>query len=245
MSHLILGASGGLGRALCYRFAADRQDLVIVASDPRDLRALKSDLEIRFRIQVRVVEADVSGSPEYIHRLKAAVGELGPLRGLLFPIGAMASEDAGGLDHESAERLVRVNFLSVVDTVAAFLSAFRSGGGGGTIVGFGSIAGARGRGANMVYSASKRALESYFESLRHLCARTGPIVQFYVVGYLDTTLAAGRTKLFPKASPVRLADRVARNLDRDIGSVHYPWYWRPVCFVLRSMPWVLYKRMRF
>ena len=63
MSHLILGASGGLGRALCYRFAADRQDLVIVASDERDLNALKSDLEIRFGIRVCAVAADVSGDP--------------------------------------------------------------------------------------------------------------------------------------------------------------------------------------
>jgi short-subunit dehydrogenase len=244
LSHLILGASGGLGRALCYRLATDRQDLVIVASDDRDLRALKSDLEIRFGIQVRAVDADVSGSRDYIDRLKAAVGELGPLRGILFPIGAMASEDSGGLDPESAERLVRVNFLSVVDTVAVLLPSIRSSG-GGAIVGFGSIAGARGRGANVVYSASKRALESYFESLRHLCARTGPIVQFYVVGYLDTSLAAGRTKLFPKASPGKLADRVARNLGRDFGSAHYPRFWRPVCFALRSMPWFLYKRMRF
>jgi short-subunit dehydrogenase len=244
LSHLILGASGGLGRALCYRFAAERQDLVIAASDDRDLKALKSDLEIRFGIQVRAVAADVSGSADYGDRMKAAASELSPLRALLFPIGAVAPEDTGDLDRQSAERLVRVNFLSVVDTVTLFLPSIRSSG-DGTIVGFGSIAGVRGRGANMVYSASKRALESYFESLRHLCERTGPLVQFYVVGYLDTSLAAGRTKLFPKASPARLADRVARNLDRDIGSVHYPWFWRPVSMALRSMPWFLYKRMQF
>ncbi len=244
MSHLILGASGGLGRALCYRFAADRQDLVIVASDERDLNALKSDLEIRFGIRVCAVAADVSGALGYRDSLKAAVGELTPLRGLLFPIGAVSSEDTGDLDRESAERLLRVNFLSVVDTVSLFLPSIRANG-GGAIVGFGSIAGVRGRGANVIYSASKRALESYFESLRHLCARTGPLVQFYVVGYLDTSLSAGRTKLFPKASPVRLADRVARNLDRDFGSVHYPWFWGPVCSVLRSMPWFFYKRMQF
>jgi NAD(P)-dependent dehydrogenase (short-subunit alcohol dehydrogenase family) len=242
---LIVGASGGLGRALCYRFATERRDLVIVASDDRDLKALKSDLEIRFGSRVRAVAADLSESPDYGERLRAAVAEMSPLRGLLFPIGAMAAQDDGALAGEGAERLMRANFLSVVDTVALFLPSIRPPGGGGTIVGFGSIAAARGRGANMVYSASKRALQTYFESLRHLCARTGPLVQFYVVGYLDTSLAAGRTKLFPKASPARLANRVARDLDRDIGSVHYPWFWRPVTLAVRSMPWFLYKRMQF
>jgi short-subunit dehydrogenase len=244
---VIVGASGGLGRALCQRFAEERRDLVLVASDDRDLKALKSDLEIRFGARVRAVAADLSEPHDYGERLQAAVAEMSPLRGLLFPIGAMDSRDDGGLSGETAERLLRVNFLSIVDTIALFLPSFRSHRPGeeATIVGFGSIAGARGRGANLIYSASKRALESYFESLRHLCAGTGPLVQFYVVGYLDTSLSAGRTKLFPKASPDRLARRVARDLDRDIGSVHYPWFWRPVTLAVRSMPWFLFKRMRF
>jgi short-subunit dehydrogenase len=244
LSHLILGASGGLGRELCYRFAAERNDLVIVASDDRDLKALKSDLELRFDVRVISVATDVSEASGCADELHAAVAQLTPLRGLLFPIGAVLSRDAGTLDRESAERLMRVNFLSVVDTVALFLPSLLSSN-GGTVVGFGSIAAARGRNGNAVYSASKRALESYFESLRHVCAKAGPIVQFYVVGYLDTSLSAGRTKLIPKASPRRLAARVARDLNRDIGRVYFPWYWRPVCSALRWTPWFLYKRMRF
>ncbi len=66
------------------------------------------------------------------------------------------------------------------------------------MVGFGSIAAARGRSGNVVHASSKRALESYFESLRHAWAGQGPRVQFYILGYLDTSLASGRTKLFPR-----------------------------------------------
>jgi short-subunit dehydrogenase len=244
LSHLVLGASGGLGRALCDRLAAARNDLVVVASDERDLKAMKSDLELRFDVRVIPVAADVCDPIGYGERLQAAVAQVSPLRGLLFPIGAVLSGDAGTLDRDSAERLVRVNFLSVVDTVALFLPSLRSGH-GSAIVGFGSIAAVRGRGANAVYSASKRALESYFESLRHICATTGPNVQFYVVGYLDTSLSAGRTRVFPKASPARLAHRVVRDLGHDIGRVYFPWYWRPLCSALRWTPWFLYKRMRF
>ena len=244
MSCLILGASGGLGRALCYRFAAARHDLIIVSSDERDLAAMESDLELRFGVRVSSVAVDFSRELDYRERLLAAVASASPLRGLLFPIGAVLSHDDGELDPMSAERLVRVNFLSVVDTVAPFLPSLRARE-GSTIVGFGSVAGARGRSANVVYSASKRALESYFESLRHACANGGPIVQFYVVGYLDTSLSAGRTKLFPKASPERLANRVERDLNRDIGRVFFPPYWRPICLALRWTPWFVYKRMQF
>ncbi len=244
MSYLVLGASGGLGRALCYRFAAARHDLVIVSSDPRDLAAMKSDLELRFGVRVSAAAVDVAREPDTREKLRAAAASASPLRGLLFPIGSVHPADDGELDPASAERLLRVNFLSVVDTVALFLPSLRESG-GGTIVGFGSIAAARGRGANAVYSASKRALESYFESLRHACADRGPIVQFYVVGYLDTSQSAGRTMLFPKASPERLANRVERERNRDIGCAFYPRYWRYVCLALRFSPWFIYKRMRF
>jgi hypothetical protein len=65
------------------------------------------------------------------------------------------------------------------------------------------------------------------------------------VGYLDTSLSAGRTKVFPKANPERLADRVERDLDCDVGRVFFPWYWRPTCLALRWTPWFVYKRMQF
>ncbi|MGH9320821.1 MAG: SDR family NAD(P)-dependent oxidoreductase [Vicinamibacteria bacterium] len=244
MSYLVMGASGGLGRALCYRFAASGLDLVVVSTDERDLEALQSDLKLRYGVRVHAVPADVTRGEEYRERLRALAEGAGPLQGLLFPIGGVLSDDTGGLEPQSAEWLVRVNFLSVVDTVATLLPSLTASG-AGVVVGFGSVAAARGRGSNVVYSASKRALESYFESLRHLCANGGPMVQLYVAGYLDTSLSSGRTKLLPKASPERLAAKVLRNLSRDVGLVYFPWYWRPICLALRWTPWCLFKSLKF
>jgi short-subunit dehydrogenase len=81
------------------------------------------------------------------------------------------------------------------------------------------VAATRGRATNVVYSASKRALQTYFEGLRHASVGTPVRVQFYVVGYLDTNLAFGRRTLLPRADPEGLAARVVRDLDRDVGIV--------------------------
>jgi short-subunit dehydrogenase len=70
LSCLILGASGGLGRALCYRFAAARHDLIIVSSDERDLAAMESDLELRFGVRVSSVAVDFSQELDYRERLR-------------------------------------------------------------------------------------------------------------------------------------------------------------------------------
>ena len=52
MSYLIIGASSGLGRELSIKFAQENNNLIIVSRDLRDLNALKSDLELRFKVKV-------------------------------------------------------------------------------------------------------------------------------------------------------------------------------------------------
>lgn len=240
MTYVIVGASAGLGRALAHRFAAAGHNLIVVSSDKRDLSAVAADLSIRYGVQVVPVTADVGSGDAYLDRVAAAVDALGGVNGLLFPIGAVSSNDNGSLDPHMAEWLTRVNFLSVVSLVARFLLILRRQP-QAAIVGFGTIAATRGRGVNVAYAAAKRALESFFESLRYVCAGSHVRVQFYVLGYLDTNLAFGISTLMPKADPNMLSARVLRNLDRDIGVVYYPRFWRYLCAVLRHVPWVLFR----
>jgi short-subunit dehydrogenase len=241
-----MGASAGLGRALTRILASAGHDLVIASSDSRDLDAGAADLAIRHGIRVEAVAGDLGAEGgadrRHLDRLVAASEALGGVDGLLFPLGTVAPDDDGLLDGSSAAHLVQVNFLSVVGTVARFLPQLqrrpRS-----VIVGFGSVAAARGRRANVVYAAAKRALESFFESLRHRCAGSSVIVQFYVVGYLDTNLAFGRRTPLPRAKPERLAARVVRDLGKDVGVAYYPPYWRPLATALRHAPWPVLRRM--
>jgi short-subunit dehydrogenase len=244
VTYVVVGASAGLGRALADRFAAAGHGLVLVASDARDLDAMASDLSLRHGVGVRTVAADLAAGDGYLDRVATAAEALGGPDGLLFPVGANATGDDGRLDAGSATRLMRVNFLAVAAAIAHFLPTLRRRP-RSVIVGFGSVAATRGRGANVVYAASKRALESFFESLRHACAGGPVTVQFYVLGYLDTNLAFGVRTPLPKADPGRLSERVLRGLGRDVGVVYYPAFWRPVCALLRWVPWVLFRRLRF
>jgi short-subunit dehydrogenase len=240
---VIVGASAGLGRALAETFAAAGYDLVLVASDRRDLDANASDLRIRYRLNVVSVEADVARDDGWGERLSAAVAGVGGADVLLLPIGAVDDADDGSLPAQGVHRLVGVNFVSVVQTVTMLLPVMR-GRERAAIVGFGSVAATRGRSANVVYAASKRALESYFESLRHACQGTHVTVRFFVLGYLDTALAYGRRLPFPVASPGHLAARVRDGLWRDAPASYFPRWWRPICAMLRWLPWPVFRRMR-
>lgn len=243
MTSLVVGASAGLGRALAERLAASGHDLVIVSSDERDLDALAADLRIRHGIRVAGIGADLGTDEIHLERLEEAAARLGGVDGLFFPIGWTLPGDDGHLEPTLTERLVRTNFLSVATVVTRFLPELRRRP-RAAVVGFGSVAATRGRGANVVYSASKRALQTYFEGLRCACMGTRIAVQFYVLGYLDTNLAFGRRTLLPRASPERLASRVVRNLSRGVGVVYYPRFWRPLCAALSLLPWALLKRLK-
>ena len=52
MSYLIIGASSGLGRELAYSFAKKGHNLTLVSRDKRDLVSIKSDLELRYEINI-------------------------------------------------------------------------------------------------------------------------------------------------------------------------------------------------
>lgn len=244
MTWVVVGASAGLGRALATRLARDRRDLVLVASDARDLDALAADLSIRFGAAARTVAHDAADHAGLAAAIAEAIPGDGTIDGLLFPIGLSTEDDDGFAGPEQAERLVAVNFLCAASVCGRLLPRLLAQG-QGVVAGFGSVAAVRGRGRNVVYAASKRALESYFESLRHLGEARGLRVFFYVLGYLDTGLAYGKTLLLPKADPDAVADRVISDLAGPGGRRHCPWWWAPITGLVRALPWPLFKRMRF
>jgi short-subunit dehydrogenase len=242
---IVVGASAGLGRALAERLGREGRPLLLVAGDARDLEVLAADLKLSGS-SVRVLAHDAADHEGLARRLAEAVRPDEELDGLLFPLGAMApaDKDDGQLAPAEAERLLRINFLSVTSVVGRFLPKLLAQG-RGTVAGFGSVAAVRGRSRNVVYSASKRALESYFESLRHLGESRGLRVVFYTLGYLDTGLAFGKELRLPKADPARIADRVCGELGRRSGGRYAPRWWAPAAAVIRRTPWFLFRRLKF
>jgi short-subunit dehydrogenase len=241
---VVVGASAGLGRALSEALARRGGGLLLVASDERDLAPLASDLRLAAGSEARTLAHDAADHAGLARRVAEALSADARVDGLLFPLGWTRADDDGTLAPAEAERLLQVNFLSVASVVGRLLPRLLAQG-SGSVVGFGSVAATRGRGRNVVYSASKRALESYFESLRHLAQPQGLTVSFYTLGYLDTSLAFGQRLALPKADPRRLAARVCGELGRRAGSRYAPRWWWPLTRVVRWLPWPLFQRMRF
>ena len=60
MKVLITGASSGIGRDMAREFAERKYDLVLVARDEKRLNELKTELEVKYKINVKIVVMDLS-----------------------------------------------------------------------------------------------------------------------------------------------------------------------------------------
>ncbi len=242
MTYVIIGGSSGLGRALAERFAAAGCELVLVSRDTRDTIPLANHLSLKYAVKVSPVAIDLNCSPLAFDAIDSVLEQHHPLQGLLLPAGMNDDNDAVGLSDEKLEQLTHVNYLSPVQLLNHYLPTLEKN--SGVIVGFGSIATARGRSRNAAYAAAKRALESYFESLAHASANSGLSCQYYVLGYLDTNLAFAQNLLFPMAAPDRVADLVyKRRFTRGKRFLPRPWY--ILYRVVQLLPWVIFKRLSF
>lgn len=241
MSAIVIGASSGLGRALAEGLAARGRDLLLVASGPRDLEALAADLRLRHGVRTAILALDLATAEDPGAKVLAALEGLPAPTALLLPLGWSRDDDDLTLDASSARALLVVNLLAPRAIVRALLPALAEG--GGTIVLFGSIAAVRGRGRNVAYAAAKRGLESLYESLRH-AAPAGLHVQLWRLGFLATNLTFGRALPLAPLPPQRAASRVLARLGRGSGRYCLPWTVRPLGWVLRLLPWSLFRRMR-
>ena len=233
MKYLIIGASSGLGRELAYTFAKHKHDIILVSRDLRDLKVLKSDIENKYNNNVEIIEIDLTSKNQISQKLFTNKFFY-EVQGLLFPLGMMLQSDNDNLSLEKINELISANFSSIAYITANFSKHLISK--NGQIIGFGSISGYLGRKINPHYSASKRALESYFESLGFVNKSNGLNIQFYILGYLDTNLAFGKKLMLPKASPKKLAEMVYKNRNIKYKKFFFPIWWSLIGFILKMIP---------
>jgi len=242
MNYLILGASSGLGKNLAYTFAKNLHNLILISRDDRDLVPIKSDLENKFQIKVSIYNVDASSKEEVSTFLKNKEVFFDDLDGVLFPIGMMSKNDCIKKIGENADLINNANYLSIVHFIEKMIPIFEKKN-NGSIVGFGSVASSLGRKKNVLYSASKRALNSYFESLISAYNKKNIKTQFYILGYLDTNLASDKDLIFPKACTKKLALKVYNNINKDNIIKYYPNWWGVICYLISIIPFYIIKKM--
>jgi short-subunit dehydrogenase len=242
MNSVVIGGTAGVGRELAIALAIRGDSLFITGKDKQDVDRCVTDLRIRYGVEVMGVSVDATHYENYLMALRDMASSFGPVVNLFLPIGASNEQDKGSLEISESSEIMSSNFMSVVLAIQALSPQFHESE-RVNIVGFSSIASIRGRGENVIYAASKRALESYFESLKLLMFETNIVVKYYRLGYLDTHQSYAKKLLFPRKDPEKVAVSIIANLERKRIVEYYPPYWRLVAILIRISPIWLYRKM--
>jgi decaprenylphospho-beta-D-erythro-pentofuranosid-2-ulose 2-reductase len=242
MKAVIFGGSAGMGRAIAEQLASIRADMLLIASDARDLDAVRSDLLLRYEgSRISILATDLTrAAPETVAR--TVLESFGRVDVMFLVAGAGDDDDCGVLAPAAAERILNINFVIPASLINAIIAA-----GAllpkGSVVALSSVAAVRARGRNVLYGAAKRGLERYLEALR--VTPLGLQYQFLVfrLGYLDTAMMQHRQPWLPKASPKTVARKIVAKIGGRSGLHYLPAWWRMVAWCLRLVPTTVLRRL--
>ena len=68
-------------------------------------------------------------------------------------------------------------------------------------------------------------------------------VQFYRVGYLDTSMTSDLKLVLPKQKPENVARNIVKNLGNNKPIIYEPYWWKGIMFIYNILPKVIHNRL--
>ncbi len=230
---LILGAGSDIGQAIGHEFAANGFDIILAGRNIGSLSPLRSDLEIRHKVAVRLTEFDAEDLPshqDFYSRLSAAPDVV------LYTAGYLGNHNDAKAHPIEAERILKVNYLGAVSILAIAANDLESRR-TGTIIGISSVAGDRGRQSNYIYGSSKSGFSTFLDGLRHRLAPSNVHVITVKPGFVQTKMTSDLA--LPKlltAKPVNLAKAVFSAYRSGRSTIYFLPVWRWIMLFVRILP---------
>jgi len=166
--------------------------------------------------------------------------EFGRIDVLIASAGIAATTDASELDPEDVAKLLSVNVIGAVNSVAAVLPEMIERG-SGQLVAISSLAAYRGLPKSAAYCSSKAAVSAFFESLRLDLEPKGIAVTIIHPGFIKTPLTAGRKADMPFLMELDDAvEKIIRAIEKRKKSYAFPWQLATIVRAGMVMPIFLY-----
>jgi len=241
---IVVGASSGIGAALCRRLAREGYRVAAVARHRDSLEALAREVNAAYPDQPRVLvfPHDVTVTETARDRFEEMVQSLDGLDLIVYSAGVMPRIAEDQYDIHVDRTIVEVNVIGAMAWLNLAAERFQVQK-GGVIVGIGSVAGDRGRRGNPAYCASKAALHTYLESLRNRLAQHGVHVLTIKPGPVRTPMTEGLEKMPMAIDPERAADGIFKAIARREDQAYVPLQWGLIMPVIRSIPSIVFRRM--
>jgi decaprenylphospho-beta-D-erythro-pentofuranosid-2-ulose 2-reductase len=242
MKVLIIGATSAIAQETAKCFARDNAELFLVARDAEKLNAVADDLRVRGAKSVETFLLDINDLERHQEMFDAALAALESLDMLLIAHGTLGDQRKCELSVAETLKELNTNAISVISLLTISANYFEQQR-RGCIAVISSVAGDRGRQSNYVYGTAKGAVNVFLQGLRNRLHKARVSVLTVKPGFVDTPMTAALRKgpLFARPSSVGKGIYLAMLKGRDV--VYLPWFWRPIMFVVKSIPERIFKQL--
>lgn len=244
MNVLIIGATSAIAKETARLYAQRGCNLYLVARDKHKLQAMSDDLLVRGAEKVESACLDLLEHDLHKQTLDAAKNTLGEISVALICHGVLPDQDTAESSFAAAKEALDVNGLSVISLLTE-LSAIMKEQGHGKIAVVTSVAGDRGRQPNFVYGSAKAMVSTYLQGLRGKLLPHGVHVIDIRPGLVDSPMTAQFEKGALWSTPELVAPKIVKSIDANRHTVYTPGYWRLIMAVVKSIPDVIFKRLKF
>lgn len=235
----LIGASSGIGAALAGQLLSAGYRVALSARRAERLNALRVGLNGTVE-NCGVFPVDVTDEAALSACVKAIEAEMGAIDFAIINAGDYQPMALTEFDVDLFRRLMDVNYLGVVNCIAALLPVMLPRGAGQILV-TASIAGYRGLPLAAPYSASKAAAINLAEALQPELRKQGIRIRVINPGFVDTPLTKKNDFRMPfLITPESAASRIVAQLERDHFEIAFPRRFAWLMKLLRCLPYRLY-----
>lgn len=232
-TYWVIGASEGLGREIAKGLVDEGAHVVLSARSGKRLQQLAWALGSATPLAMDVTDAT---------SVQDAVKNLGPIDGVVYNAGTYAPMRSQEWDSQTALGMLEVNFSGAVRVLGHILPEFVAKE-SGDITLIGSLAGYQGLPAAVGYGASKSALISLAETMRHDLRGSGITIRIVNPGFIKTRLTDMNDFSMPQLmSAETAAEHVLRAMQTRRFRTDFP---RPFSWAIKALTllpdWLVYR----
>lgn len=245
MRIIVIGGTSEIAQQCCKIWLQDNSlELVLTGRDEEKLSRVASNLEVRFPGSKVEFQTFDHLSPTSVQEFVEKVSQ-SPMDIVLIAHGSLTAQSRASGDPKYLWKEHETNALSPI-LFSELFSASLVRQGHGRLAVIGSVAGDRGRAINHSYGAAKASLATYVSGLQHRLAGSSVRVSLIKPGPTKTPMTVdahvGPSKL---ADPRIVAWKIVKGISKGRRVIYAPGIWRQIMFVVRVMPFWLFKRLKF